>query len=191
MSDVAASFVLPPMTRTADVAAVESWIGDPDAPSRILIAEGRAKPTGALVWIMVEQWRKAGLVHLFATPDAAAGGWQWVAERVEGASAGGGAPVARGGAAREPAAPDGSPVSDCIFRAIKRAANMERPAPSLADLARIAGLKSAANAKYYVDKLKLSGRIAIDTRVVAGGERRRFAVLDTHGVALKRTEWGR
>ena len=144
-----ATYMLPPMTRTADIDALEAWIADPDGAARILVAEGRVQPKAALAWIMVTQWEKAGLVAI-AAEDGARGERRWVAERRVCANPlnGRGPQARRGGASAEPLAPDDTPVSDHILRAIKRAANMGFAAPPLSELAQNAGLKSAANADY-------------------------------------------
>lgn len=188
----AATYMLPPMTRTAEVDALEAWIGDPGAAPRILVAEGRVQPKSALAWIIVRQWEKAGLVAIITEPGAR-GATCWVAERRVGAAspAGGAAAARRGGAASEPRTEDGELVSDVILRTIRRAANFGKPAPSLADLASAAELRSASNAAYYVQKLAARGRIGIETRAIIGGQRRRYQILDAQGVVVKQTEWGR
>lgn len=187
-----ATYMLPPMTRTADIDALEAWIADPDGAPRILVAEGRVKPKAALAWIMVTQWEKAGLVAI-AAEDCARGERRWVAERRVCANPlnGRGPQARRGGAAAEPMAPDDTPVSDHIFRAIKRAANLGFAAPPLSELARGAGLKSAANADYYVRKLERRGAIRIDSKRFANGTRRQYHILDGQGFSLRRTDWGR
>lgn len=188
----AATYMMPPMTRTADVDALEAWIADPDGAERILIAEGRVQPKAALAWIMVTQWEKAGLLAIVAE-DGERGERRWVAERRVCASPlnGRGPQARRGGASAEPLAPDDTPVSDHILRAIKRAANMSQPAPSLMALATGAGLKSAANADYYVRKLRQRGLIEVESERRSTGPRRRYQILDERGAVTRQTGWGR
>ncbi|NIJ37895.1 hypothetical protein FHR22_002598 [Sphingopyxis panaciterrae] len=189
--NAAESFVLPPMARVAEPGALEAWLGDPDGEARILVAEGRVAPKTALAWVLVHQWKAAGFVDVVSEP-VGAGEWRWIAVRQLCAMpAAPGARGAKGGRSAEPLAADGTPVSDHIFRAIKRAANMGLPAPSLATLAKGAGMKAPANAKYYVDRLKVAGKIGVETKVFAGGERRRYRILDTHGVTVKQSGWSR
>ncbi len=184
----AATYMLPPMTRTAEIEALERWIADDAGDARILVAEGRVAPKSALAWMMVAQWEKAGLVTL-VTEAGARGSTCWIAERLDAALSIGGA--RRSGRAAEPETSDGERVSDCILRHIKRAANFGQCAPSLADLASTAELRSASNAEYYVQKLAERGRIAIETKAIIGGKRRRYQVLDRQGVVVRQTEWGK
>lgn len=189
-----AAYAVPPMASVADVPVLEEWFARADDGERMLIARGRTAPTSALAWIVVDAWRIARLVvvHVAADPDAE-GVMLWIAERRrpsgEEAGQGPGA-VRRDGRAAEPEAPDGTPVSDNVLRAIKRAANMGMGAPSLAQLASGAGLRSASHAKYYVDKLKRAGRIGVESRQLKGGTRVRYAIMDTRGRIEKWTGWG-
>lgn len=187
MTEAAASFLLPPMTRTADIAALEAWLADPTGAPRALVAEGRVAPKSALAWMLAHQWQAAGFVTVIAEPQDG-GEWRWFVERQLCRVP---APARRSGSAAEPEAPDGSSASDCILRAIRRAANFGRAAPSLRELARLAGLKHASNASYYVDKLKRRGAISVENKTYPGGSRRRYHVIDTHGTITGSTEWGR
>ncbi|WP_411340336.1 hypothetical protein V6U71_21600 [Sphingopyxis sp. J-6] len=191
MKSAAESYALPPMAQTAEPAALEEWLSDPDGEDRILVATGRVAPKMALAWVLVHQWKAAGFVDVVTEP-AGKGEWLWIAVRQLCAMpAAVPARGAKGGRSAEPQAPDGTPVSDHILRAIKRAANMGQPAPSLAVLAKGAGMKAPANAKYYVDRLKVAGKIGVEAKVFAGGERRRYRILDANGTVLKQTEWSR
>lgn len=192
-----ATYMLPPMTATVDVDALEAWIGDPESDDSILIAEGRVAPKMALAWIMAQQWREAGLIAIAARPsEKIVDGRRdtcWVASKLARPaplSGGTGRVARRDGRAAEPLAPDDTPVSDNILRAIKRAANMGQAAPSLAVLAAGSGLKTASNADYYVRKLAQRGLIEIDSKRFATGSRRRYRVLDERGVVTRQTDWG-
>lgn len=183
------TYMLPPMTRTADAEALEAWLADANGPARVLVAEGRVEPKMALGWILAQQWAKAKLVAI-VTEAGEGGERRWIAERLAFDMPGQrGAPVS--GVSREPLAPDDTPVSDHIFRAIKRAANFGHPAPSLKQLADGAGLSSAAGADYYVrEKLVKTGKLRIETKAIIGGKRRRYQILDRQGVTVRQTEWG-
>lgn len=184
------TYMMPPMTRTADIDALEAWMVDGDSAERILIAEGRVEPRSALGWLLAQQWASAGLIAILVEPGEGRER-RWIAERRVCAMP---MPVAAGrrsGAATEPIAPNGEPMSDFIRARIKRAANFNQPAPSLADLARAGGMKSPANAKYYVDKLKRERRLDFEDKVFAGGSRRRYFFTDSNGVVTAETKWGR
>lgn len=185
------TYAIPPLASTADAEALERWMAAAEPGDRVLVAAGRAKPVASMAWLIAAGWERLGQAVLSAEPDGA-GGWRWIAERAAATEAKAMAQRSvRGGAAREPQAPDGTAMSDFIFRAIARAANFNRPAPSLAELARAGGLTSAANAKYYVDKLKRGGSIDVELRQFSNGERRRYLILDRAGVATRQTDWGR
>ncbi len=198
MTALRETYAIPALAQTAEPEALEAWMATAEPRDRILVAEGRVKPQSALAWMVAANWERLHLATIVAEPREG-GGYRWIAERiVVGADVAGGAMsratvsrAIRGGRASEPDAPDGTPVSDCIKRAIARAANMNKPAPSLTDLAKIAGLNGASHAKYYVDKLQRSGAIEVETKRFSTGDRRRFAVLDTRGVAVKHTDWGK
>ncbi|MFN7028412.1 MAG: hypothetical protein ACK4PC_03505 [Sphingopyxis sp.] len=187
-----AAYAVAPMAAVIDPAVLEAWFARAEDGERMLIARGRTEPKSALAWIVVDAWRIARLVvvHAEADPESA-GVMLWIAERRRpSGDEAGQAAVRRAGRARAPEAPDGTPVSNNILRAIKRAANLGMAAPSLAQLASGAGLRSASHAKYYVDKLKLAGRIGVESRQIKGGSRVRYAILSTRGAIEKWTGWG-
>lgn len=193
MTAMRETYSIPALAQTAEPEALEAWMGSAEPCDRILVAEGRVKPQSALAWMVAANWERLHLVTIVAEARDG-GGYRWIAERSGAAAEAAPASASRavrGGRASEPEAPDGTSISDCLKRAIGRAANMGQPAPSLNDLAKIAGLNGASHAKYYVDKLKRMGAIDVETKRFSTGDRRRFAVLDTRGVAVKHTDWGK
>lgn len=206
----APTFALPPLARAASPDALQGWFADPRGAAATWLAEGDVKPVHHLGWITAEAWERAGLVRIVGARQGpqAEFHWSWSVERLGGsvsARAADASPAptmrrasgGRGGSTAEPVTSDGEGARDAMMRLIRRRANAAKSgfkaangaAPSLTELADIAELRSAAAADYWLQKLASAGRLRIEKRVMAGGEARRFVIVDAHGFDDGATDW--
>ena len=141
-----------PIGRTVE--EFDRWVAGAKTGERLLFAEGDRPPYHLPVWAHAGDAAREGVVHIHHR-RAEAGWWHFVAARA--------APAEPGTANAKTclAEVEASEPTEAVLRAVRRAANFDRPCPSNAELAQLCGLKDAAAASYRLRILRDLGRIRI------------------------------
>lgn len=192
---------IPPLAHSvADEGAFDDWLGRARRGDEFRLAMGRVRPIHSPVWLAAKMAEAAQLLRIVAI-DAGAldgGGWEWRAEWIaardgDGVGAAARVTLRRAGGGRrraEPTTGAGEAVTDAMLRIIRRAANLGKPAPSLAALSKAAELPARQNAQHWLHELVTRQCIRIETdRKHSAGERRRFLIIDGHGKVTGTTDW--
>lgn len=158
-TDARPHFTLGPFTQLVSAHDLDRFVETARPGDKMVYAHGLVEPRGETVFEDARGLASSGAFVL--TVERRVGERYWIIHRTAAA-----APTSHGRRARsshgEALTSEGEPVTEAIYRHLRRAANLALPCPTNADLAKGAELNSPDAARFHLRKLADAGRITIE-----------------------------